>query len=304
MLPVKRLFAGAPTVYAPQGTQANGWFTDSYSFHIYINCQSGVSTEFFMSGNLEGTNVYHFDAGSDGSLLLRLNNGGRQLLYSCGNPFAGDQSLVTYTVHKDTQNPAIAIASPGNGAQVGSSTVTISGSASDSTSGIASVTVNGRAAAVSGSSFSATIPLNVGANTVSAVARDTAGHSSSQVITVTRNAPGGPPMSPPSPIAARSGTSSQATQTAKNSTTNAADSPTTPATSPAAPAPSPAPAASHHAEPPQSSPWQRAAQAIPAAILAVAIIVLAMSVKPVPVSKPPVSRKKSGAKKRQGPKSS
>lgn len=63
-----------------------------------------------------------------------------------------------------------------------STTVTVSGTVSGSP---ATVTVNGVSATISGTTFTATnIPVSFGPNTVTAVATDTAGNSSSSAITV------------------------------------------------------------------------------------------------------------------------
>ena len=63
-----------------------------------------------------------------------------------------------------------------------STTITVSGTVSGSP---ATVTVNGISATISGSTFSAaSVPVSFGPNTVTAVATDAAGNSSSSAITV------------------------------------------------------------------------------------------------------------------------
>lgn len=72
--------------------------------------------------------------------------------------------------------PSIAIAGPADGATVDAASVTVTGTASDN-KGIASVKVNGRDAALSGESWSVSVPLGEGDNKLEAVAFDAAGNS-------------------------------------------------------------------------------------------------------------------------------
>jgi len=105
------------------------------------------------------------------------------------------QITVTYSP-VDTQGPSITISSPSDGATVTTSPITVSGTATDSGSGgngISSVTVNGvsstgGSATGSGTAnWSASVALNQGANTITAVAKDasSAANSTSHSITVT-----------------------------------------------------------------------------------------------------------------------
>ncbi len=81
--------------------------------------------------------------------------------------------------------PSVSIASPANGAVVSASTVTVTGSATD-TGAVASVTVNGHPATLaSNGSWSVSVPLNPGANTLTALATDQAGLTAGKAITVT-----------------------------------------------------------------------------------------------------------------------
>ncbi len=88
----------------------------------------------------------------------------------------------------DTTRPLIAISSPADGAALNSSPVTVSGTASDETA-LAGVTVNGVVASVGGGTFSASVPLASGANTLTAVATDTSGNTASMSIQVTFTPP-------------------------------------------------------------------------------------------------------------------
>jgi Glucodextranase, domain B len=83
-----------------------------------------------------------------------------------------------------TYPPHVSIASPANGTAVSTPTVTLTGSASDAVA-VSSVAVNGHAATLaSNGSWSVSVPLNLGANTLTAVATDQAGLTASQSIAV------------------------------------------------------------------------------------------------------------------------
>jgi hypothetical protein len=95
------------------------------------------------------------------------------------------------------QGPAIAISSPSPGAALASSRATVTGTASAG-SGVRTVTVNGVPASLSGSTFSASIPLSPGTNTITATVTSTAGNTSSASESVSYV----PPVAAGSPIAA------------------------------------------------------------------------------------------------------
>jgi hypothetical protein len=93
----------------------------------------------------------------------------------------------------DTAPPNLAIASPSNNTVVAGVTMTVTGTATDSgtgNNGIVSVLVNGNPAtggtAANGdtANWSATVSLGSGNNTITVVARDGAGNSAAQQVTV------------------------------------------------------------------------------------------------------------------------
>src|SRR5207253_3075839 len=85
------------------------------------------------------------------------------------------------TVAIDKTPPVVTISSPALGAVVSTSTITVSGNASDLLSGVTSVSCNGVAAALTGSSFSCSQSLVAGTNKIQVQAIDTAGNSSSAI---------------------------------------------------------------------------------------------------------------------------
>ncbi|HEY0170094.1 MAG TPA: Ig-like domain-containing protein, partial [Pyrinomonadaceae bacterium] len=110
---------------------------------------------------------------------------------------AGNSAAVSINVRReepprDTTPPALAITTPSDGLMTKSETVSVSGTAADpapAASGVASVTVNGVEAArdvLAGTWTVASVPLALGANTITARAADAAGNVSTKALTVTR----------------------------------------------------------------------------------------------------------------------
>jgi hypothetical protein len=80
--------------------------------------------------------------------------------------------------------PSVAISAPANGASSSQSQVTISGTASDQTA-LSSLVVNGTSVQVAeDGTWSATVPLNVGSNTITALATNVFGHTAQAQISV------------------------------------------------------------------------------------------------------------------------
>ena len=122
------------------------------------------------------------------------------------------QKVVSVTYNPpDTTPPALTITSPVDGAVVTSSSLPVSGTASDNgygNNGISSVTVNGASASggtASGTAtanWSATVTLVSGLNTITVVAKDTLNNSTNKVVSVTYNPPDtqGPALTITSPL--------------------------------------------------------------------------------------------------------
>jgi arylsulfatase A-like enzyme len=90
------------------------------------------------------------------------------------------------TSTQDAVNPVVAITTPADGATSSQTVVNVQGTSADALSGIASVIVNGVAATTADSyaHWSASVPLSVGGNTVTATATDSAGNTSAASITI------------------------------------------------------------------------------------------------------------------------
>ncbi len=97
---------------------------------------------------------------------------------------AGNSLSVTRSVRLDTTPPVLTITSPLNGITVYRQSTTVAGSVADSTS--TRVTINGNPVQVgTGGVFNAQVVLSEGLNTITVVATDTAGNSSTVTRTVT-----------------------------------------------------------------------------------------------------------------------
>lgn len=97
---------------------------------------------------------------------------------------AATQKTVTFVV--DTVAPTLTITSPSDNIKVNQATCVVSGTTNDATSSPVSVTINGTSATVGADgSFSKSITLNEGTNTITIVATDSAGKSTTVTRTVT-----------------------------------------------------------------------------------------------------------------------
>jgi Glucodextranase, domain B len=112
--------------------------------------------------------------------------GGQSLNGSCTNEAGLVGNATPLIVKLDKTNPSVTITSPVSGATI-VTTLTVSGTDSDGPSGIAGVHVNGTAASLGSGTFAKTgVGLACGTNTLTAVATDQAGRTSTHSITVTR----------------------------------------------------------------------------------------------------------------------
>jgi len=98
---------------------------------------------------------------------------------------AGNRAQVqhAFAIVIDTQPPLIAISSPADGGFVGTPSVEVGGTVSD-TDLVASVEVNGTAAVLAGDAFSATVALSEGENLIRVDAADRAGNAGATTILI------------------------------------------------------------------------------------------------------------------------
>jgi RHS repeat-associated protein len=106
---------------------------------------------------------------------------------------AGNTASSTITVYRDTTAPSVTITSPEDGSTVTADSVIVTGTVNDPS---AVVRVNGVLAQVTNNTFTATVPLAPGANTITITVTDPAGNAGTATISVTYTALLGVPPDP------------------------------------------------------------------------------------------------------------
>lgn len=149
--------------------------------------------------------------------------GARQVISGTATDAAGNSASTSVTLNIDKTPPAISITSPANGATVSSASAAVTGSVSDALSGVSAVTCDGAPATVQSRSFSCSITLTPGSNTITAQATDVAGNTSSATENVTLQNAQPPVINSFSPTSAAVGT--QITLTGSNFTANGTATP-------------------------------------------------------------------------------
>lgn len=110
------------------------------------------------------------------------SQGANQTISGTATDKAGNSASISATVNLDETPPVINISSPSDNSVINASALVVTGTASDTLSGVATVTCNGVVAFLQAGSFSCSVVLKQGANTIDIQAADVAGNS----VTVTR----------------------------------------------------------------------------------------------------------------------
>ncbi len=110
--------------------------------------------------------------------------GANQVFSGTARDRAGNTATASATLNIDETPPSLKITAPLSGATVIVPTVTLEGLVTDALSGVAGATCNGAPAQVSGSALTCGVPLSVGLNTISVVATDVAGNSTTSSLTI------------------------------------------------------------------------------------------------------------------------
>jgi hypothetical protein len=105
----------------------------------------------------------------------------------------GNAASTTVTLDIDKTQPTLTITSPENGDSTSSSSITVTGTLSDTLSGTSGVTCNGTATSLSSGSFSCDVSLNVGLNLLVIRGTDVAGNVSAANFHITRTGSLGTP---------------------------------------------------------------------------------------------------------------
>jgi hypothetical protein len=160
------------------------WNAVSGAASYTVQVASAQNFSSILSSQTVTANTAAFTGLNDGELYYyraRSNSGPPASISS------GWSNIVNAT--QDATPPVLTITSPASGSFTTLSTTTVAGAATDATSGVASVTANGVAATSSNSfaQWSATLPLSLGANSITVTAQDNAqpiGNASTTTVSI------------------------------------------------------------------------------------------------------------------------
>lgn len=111
--------------------------------------------------------------------------GANQIISGTATDNAGNTATAQVSLSIDKTAPVIAVASPVDGSTVATPTLQFSGSVSDALSGVASVSCNGTATLIQAGSFSCSVSLIAGPNSITVSATDVAGNTATKLVSVT-----------------------------------------------------------------------------------------------------------------------
>jgi len=116
--------------------------------------------------------------------VLLTEEGADQAVTHSATDLAGNSASITTSINIDKTLPNVEITFPIAGSFQASSDVTVFGTVDDNLSGLAAVTCNGVGGVIGGSNFTCDLTLNLGLNTITAVATDRAGNTSDSTISL------------------------------------------------------------------------------------------------------------------------
>jgi len=155
------------TVSASASPRANSAGWNNASVTVSFTCSGGVAPVTCPSPQTVST------------------QGANQVITGTAKDSSGATAQASITLNIDLTPPTLAISSPANGASFTSSPTPVSGTVSDALSGVASVTCDGAAATVQNGSYSCSVPLSAGTDTITVQATDVAGNTASQSVNAT-----------------------------------------------------------------------------------------------------------------------
>jgi len=189
---------------------SNGWYKTTLPT-VSVSASDNVTNADPLSIYAEWADATPEDAYAG---AMTATEGTRTLYYYSKDSFNNPEAPVnSIEVKADPTAPNLSVTAPTNSYSTTGSSVVVTGNATDATSGISTVTINSVSIS-SPASFSATVTLNLGANTLTIIATDVAGNTSTQSLTVTRTNP-----IVVSPIVRRAVASTQSTVTDNNDPT-------------------------------------------------------------------------------------
>jgi len=194
--PVTITFQELPTsgsgANSPSGscTMGTNWQNVTYSFdedgtHTFTLLRNSNNVNFI---EVDSQAPQVFDGGTFASPTGMLDNPTEYPACNYLSSPTPTNTVYTTTLKMDLNSPTINITAPTNNTDVSSSTstATISGTVGDTGSGINTVSINGVSAKVNGSTFSASVPLNYGLNTVTATATSNTNKTATSQVAVFR----------------------------------------------------------------------------------------------------------------------
>lgn len=228
LLPGAASAAAGHIVSGPSGHITNGWYNSQPTITVDTTpaCPDGTHT--FSIGGYKGEGLHHITVRAylsthpsmdylDGKDGVETN----AATWSCtslSSSYDGNDPIIVWQgdIRWDSTAPQISITSPATNSNSTDGMLKVSGKVFDSTSGVDSVTVNGIAATVNGNSFTATIPLSMGLNTVLATARDVAGNSQKSNSVIINRLPAATENTPASGNGASETTNQNGSSTSSN----------------------------------------------------------------------------------------
>ena len=160
--------------------EANGSGINQDTISITFDSNSAITAGITktVSGNTVNCSYTPATALSEGSHTVKYD-------VSDNDGNAATQSSVAFTI--DTIAPTLNVTSPEDNSVTNNSSCVVAGTVSDTASGLATLTINGVNTTVTGGAFNKTITLQQGSNTITVIATDNAGKSTTVVRTVTLN---------------------------------------------------------------------------------------------------------------------
>jgi hypothetical protein len=164
---VVKIDRAAPTITAVPSPAPNaaGWNRSAVT--VNYNCADALSG----IGSCPGPNII-------------VAEGGSQSVTRTAQDQAGNTATASATVNLDETPPVLTITSPGNGLTVSTASQTISGTVIDALSGVNGVTCAGVAATIASGTFTCTVSLTRGTNSIAVNGTDIAGNQSTATATV------------------------------------------------------------------------------------------------------------------------
>lgn len=209
VFPASAFAASANVVSGPSGVKSNGWYWGPPSVIVdsIPSCPTGrgTITLHLSQGAVAKEGLHHItlrnfiaeswlgkgpyvaiqDKAIPGDTEIGTNVWACSALGIMGGP-TDPETIWEGDIKWDSGSPSLTINSPSNNSNTDGSSVVLSGTVSDAISGVESVSVNGVNATLNGSTFTATVPVNNGLNTLAATATDYAGHTTQAQIIVNR----------------------------------------------------------------------------------------------------------------------